>query len=230
MLDTADLKEIERLMDLYPIEGVTTNPTIVARGNLKLRELIKRVRNLIGEEKMLHVQTISDRSEDMVNEALRLRDLAGGNFYVKIPATPQGIKAIQALKKRNIKVTATAIFTQLQGLIAAKAGADFIAPYVNRLDNISSNGIEVVSDLVKLMDIYRLDTKVLAASFKNVDQVYRVGMGGAHAVTISPELFDHIMHHPLIEQSVEAFKKDAVGFYDLDIKGHEEDRKRMKTA
>lgn len=233
MLDTADLKEIERLVDLYPIDGVTTNPTIISKGNLKLRQLIREIRSIIGIKGMLHVQTIGEKAEDMINEALKLRDLAGGNFYVKIPATPQGIKAIRLLKALDFNVTATAIFTQQQGLIAAKAGADFIAPYVNRLDNISSHGTDVVADLVKLFDTYNLDTKVLAASFKNVDQIYRVSMAGAHAVTINPELFDNIMYHPLVEQSIEVFNKDAEGYYDLSTSGTPAlagDKKKVKTA
>jgi fructose-6-phosphate aldolase 2 len=234
LLDTANIKEIERLIDLYPIDGVTTNPTIVSKGILKLKELVRVVRSVIGNSRMLHVQTISDKAEDMIQEALRLRDLAGGNFYVKIPATPQGVKAIRQLKELGFNVTATAIFTQLQGLIAAKAGADYIAPYVNRLDNISSHGIDVVADLVHLIDYYGLKTQVLAASFKNVDQVYRVSMAGAHAATISPELFDQIMYHPLVEQSIETFKKDANGCYDIlinkDIEELAGPNKKIKSA
>lgn len=227
LLDTADIEEIERLIDLYPIDGITTNPTIISKSGLKLKEAVKRIRSLIGNKKMLHVQTISDTAEEMIDEALRLRDLAEGNFYVKIPANPQGIKAIRYLKELGLNVTATAIFTQQQGLIAAKAGADFIAPYVNRLDNISSHGIAVVADLVKLMDIYNLNTKVLAASFKNVDQVYRVSMAGTHAVTISPELFDNIMYHPLVEQSIDKFKQDAKGCYNLDIHRFKDDKEEQ---
>ncbi len=215
MLDTADTKEIERLMDLYPIDGVTTNPSIIAKGNKKVKELIKDIRKIIGNNKMLHVQTMSDMAEDIIKEAFRLRDLAGGQFYVKIPATPQGIKAICHLKDIGFNVTATGIFTQQQGLIAAKAGADFVAPYVNRLDNISSHGIDVVRDLVNVFNYYKLNTKVLAASFKNVDQVYRVSNAGAHSATISPELFDQLMYHPLIDQSIESFKNDGKDFYDI---------------
>ena len=215
LLDTANIKDIERLTDLYPIEGVTTNPTIVSKSNFKLRELIRGIRRAIGEEKMLHVQTISDEAEDIIQEALHLRDLAGGNFYVKIPATPQGIKAIRHLKEMNFHVTATAIFTQQQGLLAARAGADYIAPYVNRLDNISSHGVDVVADLVHLFHYYGLRAQILAASFKNVDQIYHISIAGSHAVTIRPELFDQMMYHPLTEQSVNQFKKDAESCYDI---------------
>ncbi|MPM93204.1 Transaldolase [bioreactor metagenome] len=114
-----------------------------------------------------------------------------------------------------MNVTATAIFTQQQALIAAKAGADFVAPYVNRLDNISSHGIEVVSDIVKTFKLYDIKCKVLAASFKNVDQIYRVSMVGCHAVTASYEILEAIMKHPMTDKGVLDFKKDSSNIYDV---------------
>ena len=215
LLDTADSKEISRLMDLYPIEGVTTNPSIISKARKPVGEVIKEIRRIIGKDKALHVQTLGEKAEEMVDEAVKLKEMVGGNFYIKIPVTPQGMKAIPMAKKLGINVTATAVFTQQQGLIAAKAGADFLAPYVNRLDNISCHGIDVVSDLVHLIDIYGLDAKLLAASFKNVDQVHGVSMAGAHAATISPKLFELLAYHPLTSQAVKDFEEDGQGYYDL---------------
>lgn len=213
MLDTANLQDIERLIDIFPIDGVTTNPTIVARAGKPVKSLVREIRAIIGNDRMLHVQTISEHSDAIVREALLLRELAEGNFYAKIPANAQGIKAIRILKMKGLNVTATAIFTPQQGLVAARAGADFIAPYVNRLDNISSHGIDVVSDLVCLIEKYKLDTKVLAASFKNVDQIYRVSMAGSHAVTIEPGLFENMVSHPLLDMSVRDFINDGTPYY-----------------
>ena len=170
MLDTTNIPEIERLFDLYPIDGVTTNPSIIAQEQKPLRRLLRDIRSVIGEEALLHVQPISTKAEDIVHEALEYRDLCRGNYYAKIPVTPQGIKAIQLLKQRGVKVTATAIFTQQQALIAAKAGADFVAPYVNRLDNISSDGIGVVADIMTFINAYDMRTQVLAASFKTLSR------------------------------------------------------------
>ena len=215
LLDTADVKEIKRLIDLYPIDGVTTNPSIIAKARRPVGECIKEIRRVIGRNRMLHVQTLGETAQEMVNEAMLLKEMVGGNFYIKIPVTPQGIKAIRMAKKLGINVTATAVFTQQQGLIAARAGADFLAPYVNRLDNISCHGIDVVADLVHLIDIYGLNTKILAASFKNVDQVHGVSMAGAHAATISPELFDHLVYHPLTDQAVRDFEEDGHPYYNL---------------
>jgi fructose-6-phosphate aldolase 2 len=221
MLDTANVKEIERLYDLYPIDGVTTNPSIIAAEQKPLRAQLLEIRSVIGEDAMLHVQPISNKAEDIVAEALEYRDLVKGNFYAKVPVTPQGIKAMQMLKNIGIRVTATAIFTQQQALIAAKAGADFVAPYVNRLDNISSDGIGVVADIMKFINAYGYPTKVLAASFKNVEQVHRVSLLGSHSATIAPELFEALLYHPLTERAVWDFYHDGVPYYDELLIGEE---------
>lgn len=215
LLDTADVKEIKRLVEIYPIEGVTTNPSIIGKARKPVGEIIKEIRCIIGNDRMLHVQTLGETAQEMVGEAILLNKMVGENFYIKIPVTPQGIKAIGMVKKLGINVTATAVFTQQQGLMAAKAGADFVAPYINRLDNISCHGIDVVADLVHLIDVYNLDTKLLAASFKNVDQVHGVSMAGAHAVTISPQLFEHLIYHPLTNQAVRDFEEDGQRYYNL---------------
>lgn len=214
LLDTAEVEAIEKMIDIYPISGVTTNPTIIARRGNKVIDTIKEIRACIGDERMLHVQTLGETSEDMIREANMLRDAVKGNFYAKIPVNEQGIKAIQLLKKDGFNVTATAIFTQQQALIASVAGADFVAPYVNRLDNISSSGINVVEDIVKLIKNYDLNTKVLAASFKNVEQVHQVSLAGAHSVTINPELCTNLLYHPLTQESIIDFILDGYSYYD----------------
>jgi len=119
------------------------------------------------------------------------------------------------VKDAGMKVTATAIFTQQQALIAAKAGADFVAPYVNRLDNISSHGIDVVADIVKTYELYGISSKVLGASFKNVDQIYRVSLVGCHAVTASFEILEAIMRHPMTDKGVLDFERDGMHLYDV---------------
>jgi fructose-6-phosphate aldolase 2 len=121
------------------------------------------------------------------------------------------------VKDSGMNVTATAIFTQQQAMMAANAGADFVAPYVNRLDNIVSHGIEVVADIVKGIKMYNLHTRVLAASFKNVDQVYRVSLTGCHSVTLNYEVLLALMSHPMTDRGVLDFEKDGSQFYDLEI-------------
>lgn len=165
VLDTANLEQIKRAFDLYPMSGVTTNPTIISKENRNFLDILKEIREIIGEDKMLHVQAVSLKSEDIVREAEYLKKTIGGNIYIKVPVFAEGIKAMKILKKKGIKITATAIFTAQQALMAAIAGAEFVAPYVNRIDNITGNGINVVSQIVKLFVIHHIDAKVLAASF-----------------------------------------------------------------
>lgn len=208
IIDTAQLKAIKRCAEFYPIDGVTTNPTIISREHTDFLKLIKEIRAIIGPDKMFHIQTTADTSDAIVEEGKRLQEVVGGNFYLKVPISPEGLKATMALKKIGLNVTMTAIFTQQQALIAAKAGADYVAPYVNRLDSIVSDGVRVVEEIVELFCMHDIETKVLAASFKNVEQVHKVALAGGHAVTINPELFEQLVYHPLTLYAIDDFTKD----------------------
>ena len=223
MVDSADLNGIRKCAEFFPIAGVTTNPTIVSSAKTDFKKLLLDIREIIGDDKMLHVQVTSSDAEDMVREAEMLRDFVGGEFYVKIPITEQGLKAIQMCKAEGIGVTTTAIFTQQQALMAARAGADFVAPYVNRMDNLLSDGVHVVEEIVQLFKHQHLDTKILAASFKTCEQVHKIAMSGAHSVTINPELFSSLIYHPMTMYSLDAFDCDWAEVYDnkkvLDILG-----------
>ncbi|MEI6276615.1 MAG: transaldolase family protein [Prolixibacteraceae bacterium] len=218
MADTADLNELRELYRFFPLEGVTTNPTILMHAGNKFSVAIEGIQELVGTG-MVHIQMISAESDDMVREAKKYRSYFdfGDNFYAKIPVTQHGFRAMRILKDAGINVTATAIFTQQQALVAMKAGADFVAPYVSRLDNISSHGIEVVGDIVENIKEYGLRGKVLAASFKTVDQIYRVSMAGAHSATIGPELLHQLIKHPMTDIGVKQFELDAEGLYDIEF-------------
>lgn len=214
--DTADITALKELYSFFPLEGVTTNPTILKMSGLKLSVAIKQIAEVIGKG-MIHVQVLSNTSEEMVKEAKKYKEYFGfeDNYYAKIPVTIEGFKAMRILKDAGINVTATAIFTQQQALVASKSGADFVAPYVSRLDNISSHGIEVVSDIVKNTKEFNLPTRVLAASFKTVDQIHRVSMVGSHSATINPELLHQLVKHPMTDISVTQFEEDGRDLYDL---------------
>jgi fructose-6-phosphate aldolase 2 len=218
MADTADLDELRALYSFFPLEGVTTNPTILKNAGYKFSVAIEGIQELVGSG-MVHVQMISSEAEDMVREAKKYRSYFdfGDNYYAKIPVTQNGYRAMRILKDAGVNVTATAIFTQQQALVAMKAGADFVAPYVSRLDNISSHGIEVVGDIVQNILEYGLKGRVLAASFKTVDQIYRVSMAGAHSVTIGPELLHQLIKHPMTDIGVRQFELDADGLYDIEF-------------
>lgn len=213
IIDTANLDQIRKCVEFYPIAGVTTNPTIISRENTDFVKLIKDIRDIIGPDLMLHVQVTASKADDIVKEALLLKEAVGGNFYVKIPISQEGLKATSILHKMGIKVTETAIFTQQQALIAALAGADFVAPYVNRLDNIVSDGVQVVSEIVDMFKAHDIKTKVLAASFKTVEQIHKIAMSGCHSVTINPELFETLTYHPMTQYAIDDFNADWESVY-----------------
>lgn len=213
LLDTGNIDDIKRACDLYPITGVTTNPTLIARERSDFLGLLARIREVIGADAMLHVQAVSKAAAGIVEEACYLYEQVGGNLYVKIPVMAEGIKAIKLLKRLGIKTTATAVFTPPQALMAAVAGSDFVAPYVNRLDNICGDGVRVVGEIVELFRVHNLPARVLAASFKNTEQVHQASLAGSQAVTVSPEILDLLLGHPLTGASVEQFVKDWEGVY-----------------
>lgn len=208
ILDTADLNMIAHCNEYYPLAGVTTNPSIIAKEKTDFWPLVEKIRAIIGKEKMLHVQVTATKAEDIVEEAKILKERLGGEFYVKIPIGEEGLKATMMLKKLGIKVTMTAIFTSAQALLAAKAGADFVAPYVNRLDNIIGDGVDVVAQIVEMFNTYGLTTKVLAASFKTAEQVHKCALCGCHSVTVTDGVLKHLISHPMTDAAIDGFKKD----------------------
>jgi fructose-6-phosphate aldolase 2 len=217
--DTANLDEIKRLYYYFPIMGITTNPSIILNSGTTFLKAIDNILSVIGND-MIHIQVISEKADDMLREAKKYKEYfnLGDNYYTKIPVTIEGYRAIKLAKDAGLNVTATAIFTQQQALVASRAGADYVAPYVSRLDNISSHGIEVVADIVQNIKNYNLNTQVLAASFKTVDQVYRVSKCGAHSATISFEILEALRSHPMTEISVQKFKTDSLEAYkDIDF-------------
>lgn len=207
ILDTANISDIEQLYSILPIDGVTTNPTIISKENKRFITLINDIDSIVGEDTPIHAQVIGTSFREIVEEALFISKIRN-NIYVKIPVTVNGLKAIKELKKQGIKITATAIFTAHQGFLAAKAGADYVAPYVNRLDNISADGVNTVKDLITIIDKYKLNSKVLAASFKNSQQVIELMKAGVHSVTVPPDIAKAMMNHPLTDWSVDKFIED----------------------
>lgn len=207
ILDTGNVIEIEDLYTHLCIDGVTTNPSIVSKEGKDFESLIKEIDSIVGRYIPIHAQVISTKFEDMVEEALYISNLRE-NMYVKIPVTKDGLRAIKELKKQGVKITATAIFTAHQGFLAAKAGADYVAPYVNRIDNISGDGVSVVSDLVNIIDTYNFNSKVVAASFKNAQQVLDLMKVGVHSVTVPADICKAMMAHPLTDWSVDKFIED----------------------
>jgi len=213
ILDTADREAIKHANEFYPLAGVTTNPSIISKEKADFWELLKEIRSIIGPDKMLHVQTVQKSAEKMVEEAKLIKERVGGEFFVKIPIGEEGLKATMELKKLGIGVTMTAIFTPAQALMAAKAGADFVAPYVNRLDNILGDGAEVVAEIVNQLELYELPCRVLAASFKNAEQVHKCASVGCHTVTVTLDVLKALISHPMTDAAIAGFEKDWSGAY-----------------
>lgn len=208
MLDTLNLNEIKKWSQILPLAGVTSNPTIIKKeGELDLFEHLTKVRELIGEEPSIHVQVVAKDTAGMIREAKKIKEELGGNIYIKIPVTPEGLVAIKQLKQLGLKITATAIYTSFQGLLALTAGADYLAPYYNRMENLGTDPVAVISQLAQVCKNEQ-HGKVLAASFKNTSQVTKALVAGASAVTASSELYATGLADPAVMKAVDDFATD----------------------
>lgn len=212
LLDTANLEKIRKYVELYEITGITTNPTIISREKAPFWPLLLEIKEIIGD-KQLHVQVTADTWEEMVKEADFIREKLGKDVYIKVPTTEQGICAMKHLKKQGAKVTATAVYTTQQAMMAASVGADYVAPYFNRMNNLNVDSKKVIADMVTLFKVHQKPTKILAASFKNTEQVMDALTVGAHAVTVAEELLTTMVENAIIDFAVEGFKKDWINTY-----------------
>lgn len=211
IIDDAHIDLIKRVYEFYPVDGVTTNPSILAKSGRNPYEVLKEIREFIGKEAELHVQVISRNAEGMTEEAERIVKELGENTYVKIPSVPEGFKAIKILKQRGINITATAIYTPMQAFLAAKCGADYAAPYINRIDNMGYNGIQVAKNIHDIFKNNGLKTEVLAASFKNSQQLLELCEYGIGASTVAPDVIEGLVKNQAITSAIEDFIRDFEG-------------------
>ena len=206
LIDSADIKKAREIEKYYTIAGITTNPTILSKIEGSLEDKLKELKEFTYGKYEVHIQTTESEVEKIVEEAKKLRDYFGESFYIKIPVTKAGLEAIKLCSKENIRVTATAILTTMQALAAAKNGANYVAPYVNRMENVGQDAKEAILEISNLLIDY--PTEILAASFKNVKQVQDILRCGAEAVTIAPEIIEASIWHPYTDKSVFDFEKD----------------------
>ena len=200
-LDTANVAEVERLARIFPIAGVTTNPSIVAASKESIWDVLPRLQNAIGEEGTLFAQTMSRDAKGMVEEAKRLNNAIPG-IVVKIPVTAEGLAAIKLLKKAGIVTLGTAVYSASQGLLAALAGAKYVAPYVNRVDAQGGDGIRMV------LEHHAPDSMVLAASFKTPRQALDCLLAGCQAITLPLDVAQQMLNTPAVESAIEKFEQD----------------------
>ena len=204
-LDTADVSAIKTINELGVVDGVTTNPTIISREGRDFETVIKEICQIVDGP--VSAEVIGVTAEEMIAEA---RDIAkwADNIVVKIPMTMEGLKAVNVLSKENIKTNVTLIFTVSQGLMAIKAGAAFISPFVGRLEDIGTDAYQLISDLREIIDFYDFDTEIIAASIRNTVHVENVAKRGAHIATIPDAVFDKMTKHPLTTSGIKNFTKD----------------------
>ena len=211
-LDTVNVEQVTRFNACLPIKGVTTNPSILAKSGRGLNQVLPELARIIGTSARFHAQVVSQTFEGMVEEAKHIHALPY-DMVVKVPATEVGLAAIKKMKAENILVLATAIYSAHQGFLAALCGADYLSPYVNRIDVMGADGVGVVADLQLLLGQHRLDSKILPASFKNTQQVMDVLKLGVGAITLPVDVAAQMFAHPAVQPAVDYFIHDWQGVF-----------------
>ena len=206
-LDTADIREIRRAADAGLIDGVTTNPTLLARasGGKDAKEIFREIAEIVDGP--VSAEVIGLDTETMLSEGRKLAALHP-NIVIKVPLTEDGLKACRQLRSEGIGVNVTLCFSPLQALLAAKAGASFISPFVGRLDDISSDGMQLISQIRQIYDNYGMETEILVASVRHPQHVVESALIGADCATIPPKVLWQLAKHPLTDQGVDAFLED----------------------
>lgn len=212
ILDTADLEAIRELNDLYAVDGVTTNPTIITKSGKSFEEIRDGLMEILSPEQKLFIQVVATDFDGIMAEARYICSLRPENTYVKIPVTRDGMRAIKACKAEGMGVLATAIYSASQGFMAAKNGADYLAPYVNRMCNLG-DGVGEVVRLQAMLEQAKLPTKILAASFKNVEQVNELLENGIEAVTIPVDVAFNMLDIPSTPMAVDDFTRNWEAAY-----------------
>ena len=206
-IDTANVEDIRKANDMGVICGVTTNPSLIAKEGRDFNEVIKEITSIVDGPISGEVKATTTDAEGMIQEG---REIAAihPNMIVKIPMTVEGLKAVKVLSAEGIKTTVTLIFTANQALLAARAGATYVSPFLGRLDDISQPGIQLIEDIVTIFENYGLETEIIAASIRNTVHVNDCALAGADIATIPYSVIEQMTKHPLTDQGIEKFQKD----------------------
>ncbi len=204
-IDTADIPQIEKLMPSGLIDGVTTNPSLIAKSGKNMAETIKAICSIVPGP--VSAEVTATEYEKMLEEGEYLASLAK-NIAVKVPLTPAGLKTCKSLRKKEIMVNVTLCFTAAQALLAAKVDATFISPFVGRLDDIGEKGMDLISDIVIMYENYGFNTEVLVASVRNTQHLIDAAVIGAHVATLPPNVIHELYTHPLTDKGLRAFLDD----------------------
>ena len=206
-IDTANVEEIRKANDMGVICGVTTNPSLIAKEGRDFKEVIKEITQIVDGPISGEVKATTVDAEGMIEEGRQIAAIHP-NMVVKIPMTVEGLKAVKVLSAEGIKTNVTLIFTANQALLAARAGATYVSPFLGRLDDISTAGIDLIQDIVQIFDNYGLETEIIAASIRNPIHVTDCALAGAHIATVPYNVIVQMTKHPLTDAGIEKFQKD----------------------
>ncbi len=206
-IDTAEIEEIKLLSKIGLVDGVTTNPSLIYKSGKDFKTIIKEISNIV--EGPISAEVTSTIGEEMISQGMELAKISN-NIVVKVPLTKDGLIACKELSMKNIKVNVTLCFSSAQALLAGKLGATYVSPFIGRLDDIGTTGLNLIKEIVDIYNIFRNDikTEVLAASIRSPLQVSQVAKMGAHVATIPPKIITQMINHPLTDTGLEAFMKD----------------------
>jgi transaldolase len=204
-LDTANLEELRAGVELGVVDGVTTNPTLIAKEGRPLHDQIRAICDIVDGD--ISAEVVAVKSREMISEGRSLARLHP-NVVVKVPLIPEGLKATKALSSEGIRVNVTLCFTAVQALMAAKAGAYIISPFIGRLDDVATNGMDVIRDIVKIYQNYGFSTKILAASIRGPMHVVESALASAHIGTMPFKVLQSLFNHPLTDKGLAAFLAD----------------------
>lgn len=204
-IDTADIEAIKEANELGFISGVTTNPSLVAKEGKDFHSVIQDIAGIVDGP--VSAEVLSDKADDMIEEGRILAALAP-RVVVKIPMTPEGMKAVKGLKKLGIRTNVTLVFSANQALLAARAGASYVSPFVGRIDDIGWDGVELISTISKIFKLHEIKTKIIAASIRKPRHIVECALAGADIATVPYQVLLDAMKHPLTDQGIRKFKDD----------------------
>jgi transaldolase len=204
-IDTANVKEIKEAYELGVVAGVTTNPSLVAKEGVNFEDRIREICEVVDGP--VSAEVISLKAEEMIEEGKELAKIAP-NVVIKVPMTPDGLKAVKVFTELGIRTNVTLIFSANQALLAARAGATYVSPFLGRLDDISHNGMELIEKIADIFTIHNIDTEIIAASVRHPVHVTDVALAGAHIATVPAKVIYQMTKHPLTEQGIEKFLAD----------------------
>lgn len=204
-IDTANIEEIKLANELGVIAGVTTNPSLVAKEKVSFHDRLREITQIVSGS--VSAEVISTNAEEMIKEGEELAKIAP-NITIKVPMTPDGLKAVKVFNQKGIKTNVTLIFTANQALLAARAGATYVSPFLGRLDDIGHNGLELISTIANIFTTHAIETKIIAASIRHPIHVTEAALRGAHIATVPYKVLMQLFNHPLTEQGIEKFLAD----------------------